>query len=118
MDVLPDTVSWMHHVISVFPSETGSRAEQCIPCTAFAVDIDIPGIHSLYEQPLRVYSVGASLDRLGNAAQRVTTFKRERREKSITPTQPHKADSGAARTSRGRSQKVKQCASPQRRTSL
>ena len=36
----------------------------------------------------------------------------------ITPIQPHKADSGAARTSPGRSRKRKQCASTQRRTSL
>ena len=40
------------------------------------------------------------------------------RQRSTTPSQPHKADSGAARTSPGRSQSLKQCASTQRRTSL
>ena len=43
---------------------------------------------------------------------------REERERSVTPIQPHKADSGAARTSPGRSQKMIQYASTQRRTSL
>ena len=38
--------------------------------------------------------------------------------RSVTPIQPHKADSGATRTSPGRSQKMKQYASTQRRTSL
>ena len=40
------------------------------------------------------------------------------RERSITPLQPPKAASGAARTPPGTSQKMKQCASTQRRTSL
>ena len=42
----------------------------------------------------------------------------ERERESVTPIQPHKAGSGAARTSPGRSEEMKQCASTQRRTSL
>ena len=53
---------------------------------------------------------------------RLVETEREReegeRERSISPIQPHKADSGAARTSPGRSQKITQYASTQRRSSL